>query len=255
MTEFLNGMPIIKTDNQTLSSKEKYIKESSGKLEGLPFVSTRLGIDNYIYSDKEIKTAYGAVSLVSEYLYDQAKENCLAIYMDSGNTPICVARIGEGSEKESTMSARDVVQIGLLLNASNVMIIHNHPALIADKRHLRPSEADIRITDVMARACSLVGITLLDSIVVAGYKERFGIRTPAYYSMKEHNFKKLAYKVGPFIDKDETKEENIRFNIDAKKHWSENGLIEDQTISHIDNIEVLPSKIEEKEDIEDYGDR
>ena len=50
----------------------------------------------------------------------------------------------------------------LLNNAGGIILLHNHPS--GDSR---PSQADIRFTDKLRQACSLMGINLVDHIIVA----------------------------------------------------------------------------------------
>ncbi len=57
---------------------------------------------------------------------------------------------------------RDIIIPALELNASSVVIAHNHPS--GDST---PSNEDIELTRRMNTALELVGLTLLDHIVVA----------------------------------------------------------------------------------------
>jgi DNA repair protein RadC len=55
-----------------------------------------------------------------------------------------------------------VVQRALELNAAAVVMYHNHPSGVAE-----PSQADIRITERLRDALSLVDIRVLDHFVVS----------------------------------------------------------------------------------------
>lgn len=163
---------------------------------GLPCVSTRIGVDSMLYADKPVKSSKEAIWLLAEHLYNNTRETCYILCMDHSEMPLCVAEVGLGNEQGSFVSARDVVQIGLLCNASYLMLIHNHPTLIPDKRHLAASSDDIQLTDAISRALSLQGMMLVDSIIVSAYRENGYSRVPAYYSMKEHNYKRMVKKEG-----------------------------------------------------------
>ena len=58
---------------------------------------------------------------------------------------------------------REVVKAALRRNAAAVILAHNHPSGVAE-----PSDADLRLTNALTQALSLVEIRVLDHFVVAG---------------------------------------------------------------------------------------
>ena len=60
------------------------------------------------------------------------------------------------------------MKAAILSNASNMMLLHNHPS-----GNLEPSKEDTMLTDRMNRVCELMGIPLTDHIIVGGYNTRF----------------------------------------------------------------------------------
>lgn len=206
----------------------------------MPFVSTRIGIDSYVYSDKPILSAKDAVNLVANQIYDAAKEIGMAIFLDCSMTPICIAQVGQGNEQGSIISARDIAQIALLSNASNVMLIHNHPALIPDERHLKASIDDIKLTDTISKALGLHGIYLVDSIIVSGYMDKWS-RVPAFYSMRGHNYQKLVKKTKEeFQNSIAVSETEINWDIPGSDFWNQNVAHQDE--SFLDKYEFLESE-------------
>lgn len=71
--------------------------------------------------------------------------------------------VGEGSVNSAGLSIRKIVETALGMNATSVVLAHNHPSGIAV-----PSAEDITTTRRVAMALDAVGITLADHIVVAG---------------------------------------------------------------------------------------
>lgn len=61
------------------------------------------------------------------------------------------------------VSPRVLIQRCLELNATALVIAHNHPNGIA-----RPSRADLEMTDKVRQACDLFEIRLIDSLIVGG---------------------------------------------------------------------------------------
>ena len=60
------------------------------------------------------------------------------------------------------------MKAAILSNASNMMLLHNHPS-----GTLEPSKEDTMLTDRMNRVCELMGIPLTDHIIVGGDNTRF----------------------------------------------------------------------------------
>ena len=60
------------------------------------------------------------------------------------------------------------MKAAILSNASNMMLLHNHPSW-----NLEPSKEDTMLTDRMNRVCELMGIPLTDHIIVGGDNTRF----------------------------------------------------------------------------------
>ena len=66
---------------------------------------------------------------------------------------------------------REILVRALRENVVTVILLHNHPS--GDPE---PSEEDIRATEELANACSMVGLTLADHIIIGGHR---------YVSMRE----------------------------------------------------------------------
>lgn len=71
--------------------------------------------------------------------------------------------LSAGDPTSVSISVRQIVEIALTQNASSVILAHNHPNGLAI-----PSKEDIASTRRIREALSLVNISLLDHIVVAG---------------------------------------------------------------------------------------
>jgi len=66
-----------------------------------------------------------------------------------------------GTISHCTLHSRPIVAMGLQLNASYVVIAHNHPS-----GDLGYSEDDINTTKELAKALALVDMQLLDHIII-----------------------------------------------------------------------------------------
>lgn len=103
---------------------------------------------------------YGAY-LVSRF-FGQRNEVVYLLCLDAKCKVLCCKKIAEGSVNSAGVSPRKVVEVALGVNATTVILAHNHTSGLA-----LPSTEDIVTTRQIARALNTVEITLADHIVVA----------------------------------------------------------------------------------------
>lgn len=82
--------------------------------------------------------------------------------LDAKCKMICCRLIGEGNVNSASISARKIVEVALAVNATSVVLAHNHPSGLAI-----PSAADINTTLNIGRALQAVDVDLVDHLVVA----------------------------------------------------------------------------------------
>ena len=88
------------------------------------------------------------------------------LYLDRKNRLICDECLGIGTVDHVPVYPREVVRRALDLNASALILVHNHPS--GDPE---PSEADVIMTKEVHRACGILGLTLHDHIIVGAGRE------------------------------------------------------------------------------------
>ena len=96
------------------------------------------------------------------YFYAKRHETVMLLCLDAKCKVLCCKEVTEGSVNSASISVRRVVETALGANASTVVLAHNHPSGLAI-----PSAEDVQTTRRIAKALSLVEITLADHIVVA----------------------------------------------------------------------------------------
>ena len=106
-------------------------------------------------------------------------EVVMLLCLDARRVPICCRVVSRGSVNTAEVSVRKVVEAALAVNATTVMLAHNHPSGIAV-----PSMEDIITTRRVAVALDAVGILLEDHIVVAG-RDYVSLRDSNYYDPEQ----------------------------------------------------------------------
>ncbi len=96
------------------------------------------------------------------------------LFLDRKNVLIADEEQAEGTVDHVPVYPREVVKRGLELNASAIILVHNHPS--GDPT---PSRADIDMTAQIEKAASTVGITLHDHIII-GQSSELSMRSEGY---------------------------------------------------------------------------
>ncbi len=95
----------------------------------------------------------------------QTNEQLRILFLDRRNVLIADEAQQSGTVDHVPVYPREVVKRALELNASALILVHNHPS--GDPT---PSEADIAMTEKIEAAAQTVGVTLHDHIIIG--KER-----------------------------------------------------------------------------------
>jgi DNA repair protein RadC len=94
-------------------------------------------------------------------LAQEAKENFVALHLDTKNRIICFDKVSIGSLSASIVHPREVYKTALLSSAAAVLFIHNHPS-----GDTTPSREDIEMTKRLKDAGELLGIRVLDHLII-----------------------------------------------------------------------------------------
>ena len=88
-------------------------------------------------------------------------ERVRVLYLDAKNRLIDDHHAAEGSVDEAAIHPREVIRRAMDLGASALILVHNHPSGSPE-----PSRADIQITQRIAEAGRLLGVTLHDHVII-----------------------------------------------------------------------------------------
>ena len=116
---------------------------------------------------------------VKDRFLGRRDETVMLLCLDAKRSPLACRIISEGSVNTAEVSIRKAVEAALAVNATTVVLAHNHPSGIA-----LPSMEDILTTRRMAMALDAVGIELEDHIVVAG-RDYVSLRDSNYYDPQQ----------------------------------------------------------------------
>ncbi len=127
--------------------------------------SARVSKDICLRRPEDVASAY------MERMRHLEHEQCMVIFLDTRDCRIGDEVISEGSLSSTLISSREIYRKALKLNASSIIVLHNHPS--GDST---PSMKDIEVTDHLMEASAYMEIPLLDHIIIGDNE---------YYSLRE----------------------------------------------------------------------
>lgn len=90
------------------------------------------------------------------------QEETKLILLNRANIVLGIYELSKGGISGTIVDIRIILSVALKCNASSIILVHNHPS-----GNLTPSEADIKITDKLKKACELLEIYLLDHLIIS----------------------------------------------------------------------------------------
>lgn len=136
-------------------------------------VSVRLVNDGTLLHDEPLNSPEHAVTVMGNYLKEMDREVLMVLNLTSSLKPINCSVVSIGAINEAIASPREILKCAILSNASNIMLMHNHPS-----GNLTPSKQDTMMTERMINVCDAMNIPLIDHIIV-------GAGNPNYFSFSE----------------------------------------------------------------------
>lgn len=120
----------------------------------------------YLVSRDETPTIFTDLNVCGDYLikffHGKREESAWVLCLDGKCKLLACQKISEGGADAVSVSTRSVVEVALSVNATSVILAHNHPGGFA-----KPSPADTAVTYRIAKGLDAVGVILADHIVVA----------------------------------------------------------------------------------------
>ncbi|KMM74765.1 hypothetical protein ACP93_14640 [Xanthomonas sp. NCPPB 1128] len=132
------------------------IREDQAIARALRILEQRGGQSGRLLSDLMTCSAFFRLRLGSE-----EREHFEAAFLNTRHRLIAVERLFSGTVDGAEVHPRVVVQRALALNASAVLLAHNHPS-----GNTEPSAADRALTARLKASLELVDVRLLDHFVV-----------------------------------------------------------------------------------------
>ncbi|GAB5410700.1 MAG: DNA repair protein RadC [Balneolaceae bacterium] len=93
-----------------------------------------------------------------------AKEVFIVAFLNNKKVMTGFQQISSGGSNATIVEPAEVIRQAILNQANSIILVHNHPSGRSEA-----STADINLTKRIAESCKLLGITVDDHIIIAGY--------------------------------------------------------------------------------------
>lgn len=137
-----------------------------GKAKALQIVSAVSLVKRFynenITKEVIIKNSKDVLALAFD-LRSFKKEHLVCLYLNARNGLIKKETISIGLLDKSLFHPREIFQPAIELNASNIILLHNHPT-----GNIKPSSKDSEMVKKISEAGNLMGIPVTDFIIIAG---------------------------------------------------------------------------------------
>ncbi len=111
---------------------------------------------------KQILTSNDMYESIFNELVDLRHEEFWVILLNQANHILKKIRIGMGGVSSTLADPKLILKSALDALSSNIILVHNHPS-----GNLKPSEADIKLTEKLKKGCALLDIQVLDHLIVS----------------------------------------------------------------------------------------
>lgn len=108
-----------------------------------------------------IQNSMDVVNLMQTKIAYLNHEEFWVIYLNNANLILKTAQISKGGITSTEVDTRLVIQEALFLKATQIILCHNHPS-----GSIRPSRADMNLTEKINKAAHIMDIALVDHIII-----------------------------------------------------------------------------------------
>lgn len=151
---------VLQADSRTLASHPGMGEATAAALRIVTVAATRLARQK-VREAPVISSWQGLIDYLTIDMAHLTVERVRVLYLNARNMLILDDLVGEGSIDEAAIHPREVIRRALDLGAVALILVHNHPS-----GSPQPSRADIDITNRIAEAGRLLGISVHDHVVI-----------------------------------------------------------------------------------------
>ena len=109
----------------------------------------------------KITSPHTAFDLLRQHYADQPREQLICLSLNNQNQVIGLEIVSQGTADAATASTREVFKAPLIVNATAILLVHNHPSGTTE-----PSLDDRQTAKRLREAGTLMDIKVLDFMII-----------------------------------------------------------------------------------------
>jgi DNA repair protein RadC len=142
-----------------------YVKEKNGRyreasIEAI-LIEAKSAAKDRLQMGKTISSTDDAKLAVFAHLYGQRKESFCTLFLNIQNQILSFDVMSTGTVNVAAVYPREIVKRAIDLNATRVILAHNHPSGGSE-----PSKEDIELTKHLKTILAIIDCKVLDHIIV-----------------------------------------------------------------------------------------
>lgn len=110
---------------------------------------------------QQVNSSRDAFEMMYPSLADLIYEEFWVLMLNHAHKKISLHQISEGGQAGTVVDPKKIFKLALEQNASKIILCHNHPS-----GNLRPSDADIKLTEKIKNAGIMLEIPVLDHLII-----------------------------------------------------------------------------------------
>lgn len=161
LARFGNLHQVLETPVHELEKVDGIGKHASTLISLIRQLARSYGVSQ-VSAEKILNTTSKCGEYLKPFFLGKRDETVYLLSLDAKCKVLSCMEVGKGSVNSAGLSIRKIVETALAVNATSVVLSHNHPSGLA-----LPSNEDVVTTRRVAMALNAVGIFLADHIIVA----------------------------------------------------------------------------------------
>lgn len=160
IAQFGSLSAVLNADPAALQRTKGVGQTSAAALKAVAIAARRMARSEI--SEKPVLSSWSAlIDYLSIDMAHLTVERVRVLYLDSKNRLIDDHHVGDGSIDEAAIHPREVIRRAMDVGAAALILVHNHPSGSPE-----PSRADIQITQKIAEAGRLLGVSVHDHVII-----------------------------------------------------------------------------------------
>ncbi len=154
---------VLEADPKDLATVPGMGESAVAFLSLIPPLTRRYLTDSTTRNKPKLNSSIQTEKYLIPLMAGRTEEVFYVLCLDSQCRLLFPALISKGTVNQANIHPRHVVEAAIRHKAASVILAHNHPS-----GKLKPSNSDVRMTQVLVNALTPIGIRVLDHVIVSG---------------------------------------------------------------------------------------